>query len=442
MILGTISILVVVITTVLVAAGTIKGKCYPYCIGAMALGLVYSTTMLGTYVVGSDIQGELFASREALSKGWNFLESSVPSIVPNIIAPELSKLIHLNIIWIYKAFLPLALVGVPIVLYSAFKKQIGEKKAFFAALFFIIMPIYSLEIAQITKSMFAELFFALIILVMVSKWHWCYKSPAIIVCVALTIVCHYTIGLAVLCYLFGIFIVRLATNWTKWKLFALKQVPIIIILIVFVAGTGCFYTFYHYASGGGINNTVGQIAGSYKAKAISDGEQIKKYFGNIINKGRTIEGVNIKTKEVEPKSPEIGTTKGVAQEKELDSTLVSSTKNQSYLYNQGHLVKTGIGLDFTEQPVEGKLFRIIQYITQLLMIIGSISLLLRPQGYKFTAEFVAGIGCSLVLLLCCIFLPGFSSLINMTRFYQISLFFLAPMLVVGCETLVNIRIKR
>jgi uncharacterized membrane protein len=397
-VLGIVSILTVAVITILVAAGMIKEKYYPYCIAGMAVGLVYSTTMLGTYVVGSDIQGEVYASRYALTNGWDIIKTPVPSIVPGIIAPGLSILLHMNIIWVYKTILPLALVGVPVVLYYAFRKQIGDKRAFFATLFFIIMPVYSLEITQITKSMFAELFFALMILAMVSKWRWQYKGIAVTICVLSAIVCHYTIGLAMLCYLFGIFLIRLATNWSKWKAFALKRVPIVLIPAILIIGSSSFYTFHHYATGGVINDTVGHVA--------------TKYLGGLY---RIVRG---------------------------EESFIPTAENQLNLNEQTPLVKMAVGLDFLEQPVEGKVFRIVQFATQLLIIVGSLSLLLRPQRYKFTAEFIAGIGCSFILILCCIFIQRFGALINMTRFYQISLFFLAPMIVVGCDTISKIRVSR
>jgi uncharacterized membrane protein len=43
------------------------------------------------------------------------------------------------------------------------------------------------------------------------------------------------------------------------------------------------------------------------------------------------------------------------------------------------------------------------------------------------------IGASFVLLMFCIFVPKFSLIINMTRFYHVSLFFIAPMLVLGLD---------
>ncbi len=313
---------------------------------------------------------------------------------------------HLDIIWVYKAILPLFLVGVPIVLYYAFKKQIGDKRAFFATLFFIMMPIYSLEIAQIAKSMVAELFFALAILTMVSTWRWQYKGMAIITCMVLAIVSHYTIGMAMLAYLLGILIVRLAVSRIKWKLFVVRRVSIVMLVLALVIGSSAFYTYYHYAYDGTVNKVIGMVFSWH-------GGEFLKYRG----------------KAIESTSASMPTDIAVS---------TFNTPNESYLYNQENLVKVGIGLDFFEQPIEGKLFRIVQYLTQFLIIIGAVYLLFRYSRYKFTAEFLAGVGCSFMLLLCCIFEPQFSHIINMSRFYQISLFFLAPIFIVGCDAVTSI----
>jgi uncharacterized membrane protein len=112
MVMGILSILAVIIITVLVSIGVIKEKYYPNSIAIMSFGPVYSITMLGTYVVGSDIQGELAASRSALAYGWNFTEATdvnaitginMTSVVTGLLAPALSRILHIDLIWIYKA---------------------------------------------------------------------------------------------------------------------------------------------------------------------------------------------------------------------------------------------------------------------------------------------------------------------------------------------------
>jgi len=94
-----------------------------------------------------------------------------------------------------------------------------------------------------------------------------------------------------------------------------------------------------------------------------------------------------------------------------------------------------LGLDFANASLQGKLFRILQYLTQLAIIIGGIMLLRRYKHYNMSAEFVAAIGASYILLAFCVFVPHFSLIINMTRFYQLSLFLLAPVFVIGIREL-------
>jgi uncharacterized membrane protein len=425
LILGIASILAVVAITILVATGIIKEKYYPCCIGAMALGLVYSTTMLGIYVVGSDIQGEILVSRNTLKYGWDFINStgintnagiSASSVVTGVFAPFLSKLFYLDIVWIYKAILPLFLVGVPVVLYYAFKKQIGDKRAFFATLFFMIVPVYNLEIAQIAKSMVAELFFALMILAMVSTWRWQHKGLVIFSCVVLALASHYSVGIMMLLYLFGILAVRLITGRIKWKLFAIRRIPVVMLLVIILIGAGTFFAYYQYAFGGVVNQVLVTVAKYYTGQGITYSEQTF----------RTAETLPEPQLEVEP-----------SETTEIEAT----EKDESYFSKQENLVKVAIGLDFFSQPLEGQIFRIIQYLTQILIVVGAGYLLFRYQKYKFSAEFIAGIGCSFALLFLCVFVPNFSNIINITRFYQITLFFLAPCFVLGCDTIGEVSSK-
>jgi uncharacterized membrane protein len=425
--MGLISIVVVVVVTILVSIGIIKEKHYSYCIGIMAFGLVYSITMLGTYIVGSDIQGELSASRTALESGWNFTEATdinaitginITSIVTGFVAPLLSRILHSNLIWVYKAILPLFLVAVPVIMYYAYEKQIGCKRAYYAALFFIIMPVYSLQLSQIVKSMVAEFMFALMILAMVSSWRWQYKGSVILLSTILATVSHYTIGMAMIAYLFGILIVRLITSHIGWRLWAIKRVPAILIVIVLLVSSGSFYIYYHYAYGGTVNQVIGNVFKWHGGAAVT--EQVIEKTGQVVESVIT---------PIIPISPTTTSTTNVY--------VPPVAPQKSYLYKQEYLVQVGIGLDFLQQPLEGKIFRIIQYLTQVLIVIGALWLLFRYKRYKFTAEFIAGIGCSFILLLVCVFAPLFSSIINMPRFYQISLFFLSPMLVLGCDMITN-----
>jgi len=262
--------------------------------------------------------------------------------------------------------------------------------------------------------MVAELFFALMILTMVSTWRWQYKGLAIFSCVALALVSHYSVGLAMICYLVGILFIRLVTSRIKWKLFAIKRVPIIMLLVIMLVGASGFFVYYKYAFGGVVNQVLGNVAKFYTGQGV--------IYSNFTFKLADTATV----------------TEGIIK-KPLGETAIEAEKDESYFTKHEDLIKIALGLDFFKQPLEGKIFRIMQYLTQLLIVIGAGYLLFRYQKYKFTAEFIAGIGCSFVILLCCVVIPTFSNIINVTRFYQMTLFFLAPMFVVGCEIIGNIR---
>jgi len=382
MIIAILTIILTFAVTILITAGVIKPKYYPYCVALISLGLVYQTTMLGIYTVGSDIQRESYLSRVAMN-GWSpgaaGLGQSNTSIVVGIIAPLLSTLLHMDMTWVYKAVLPLFLVATPVILFHAFRLQIGDLKAYFATLFFMIVPVFNLEIAQIGKSMVAEFFLALMILSMVSKTKW--KSVGIIGSLLMTIFCHYTIGILAVCYLIAVVTGRLVTHKIKWGILANRTIPIKTMVVALVLGLIALLSYYSYVLSGEMVHTV---AGIPKAVAV-------------------------------------------------DTQVASEAQQDNYLENQEYLVKAGIGLDFADATAVGKIFRVIQYLTELLIVVGAVYLLFNYRRYNFSLEFMICVGASFVLLLFCIFIPKFSVIINMTRFYQVSLFFLAPMLVLGTD---------
>jgi uncharacterized membrane protein len=357
----------------------------------MALGLVYSTTLLGNYTVGSDIQGELFTSRNTLANGIDFQGAYSWSIVSVWLAPAISQLFNIDIIWVYKAVLPLFLAGTPVILYYAFKRQFGGMKAYFASLFFIIMPVYSLEIATIGKSMVAEFFYALLILAMVSSWNWKVKYPAMGICAIATILAHYTMGMILIFLLASIILVRLI--FFKWEVIKRTNLPGVIIVLIVTLIT--FYLFYGFTGKGVLNSRVEQIGERYTKTIITaPGKAVEQFNDNQSN----------------------------------------SITNPTF--KRGHLVMIGLGADFFQQPLEGMAFRLVQYLTQLLILIGAIYIFIKPR--KITLEFMSVFMCCFGLLVCCILLDGFSSLLNMSRWYQISSFFLAPCLIMGISAASNL----
>jgi uncharacterized membrane protein len=99
------------------------------------------------------------------------------------------------------------------------------------------------------------------------------------------------------------------------------------------------------------------------------------------------------------------------------------------------LIQTSLGLDFPQASLQGKVFRVFQYVTELFLIVGCLRLIFRPKHLRFTAEYIAMSLVSALLILACIFLPGFANMFNTTRWYHIALITLAPFCILGGEAI-------
>jgi uncharacterized membrane protein len=75
--------------------------------------------------------------------------------------------------------------------------------------------------------------------------------------------------------------------------------------------------------------------------------------------------------------------------------------------------------------------RYVYYITESFILIGFIGLLIRKKLSILNDSFNVLISFNLLLLGACVIIPNFAGTFNVTRFYHLTLFFLAPFLVIG-----------
>jgi uncharacterized membrane protein len=385
MIFGIISIILVVLSIMCITVFEIKH--YSFIIYGCALALLWATSLQGQFVVGTDASGEIYVANVVKSLGWDWSwpNANSTSVVIGYLLPGLSELLHISVVWAYKIVLPMIFALAPVFLFKAFEKQIGSPKAAYAAFFFMIVPVFSLEIVSIGKSMVAETFMAAFIYIMVQDWVW--KFPAMLVCVLFALWCHYTVGVILLAYILCIVLVMGLNKVIKWGLFQSWANPVWVLPVILLVGAGAWMVYYSNQGQGAVFNHAGSVEEHFEVMS----EQIR------------------------------------------DGSYVGLKTDTTYLNNQPPLVRTALMLDFFEYDLKGQIFRIVQALTQALIIAGCFVLLIRYRKYAFKAEFIAEIGASFGLLLLCIFIPQFSTIINMTRFYHLSLFFLAPMFVLGFD---------
>jgi uncharacterized membrane protein len=125
---------------------------------------------------------------------------------------------------------------------------------------------------------------------------------------------------------------------------------------------------------------------------------------------------------------------------------VSSSSAFNTIVNIGDHIASSIYADFlnpkaTEglrmvlaQPAPGLLHevnRVINYLNQIFIIIGCITLLLIYRELKFEREYAVFSMVNLAILFAAVSVPFFASSLAMTRVYHITLIFLAPFCVIG-----------
>lgn len=426
MIVAYFSIIITILSILLITFNVIKVRWYSLVIYIIGLLAVYSTTLLGQSVVGTDISRELQMSNFALANGWDLslIDPSNTSFVVGWLVPRLSIFFSIPPAWVYKSILPIIFAFTPVLLYLIFKKQFGELRAFYASTFFIIVPVFSLEIATIGKSMVAETLMALCLWVMFTDWRIWVKFISMLLLTLLTLWAHYTVGILLIAYLICILIVLLVVKIFKnWKLWARKVVPLWAIAVIVVVSLTGFTVYYNRVAGGLVTEATAGIGDLYKT------------VGKLLITNRALTSTtNIANTTVNITTP-INET-GLTEKEQIIARYLQTTK----VINP--FLDAGLGKDFMQASVYGKVFRIIQYLTQLLVIVGSIWLVFNYSKYKFNAEFLACIVGSFIMLAMCIFLPIFASLINMTRNYHVALFFLAPMFILGVDAISGIKRTR
>jgi len=388
---------------------------YPFAIFIIGLCLLYQTTLMSPYLVGQDIYTEYHFYRLVANAG--FWDAAFPSTVNsclsiNILAPVYSLVLGIDGRWVFKATYPLLFALVPLILFHIFRQQMSPKKAFLSAFFFVAVPTFSLEMISLCRQQVAELFFALVILLLVDRRLSMRPKLTLISIFAISVVVsHYALGFFGFIYmglllpvafiiLSGAF--QKAWGWLTRKLGGLPpdmkgprtlpaKVLVTLVVVYYLSG----FAWY------------GTVASGFNANVLSGiWTQQTTIISTEINK--------LTPKPVEPTRP------------------IGPPAFFQFGKRDG-LIQTAIGLDFPRASPVGKGFRILQYITQLFLVIGCLRLIFRPKHLRFTAEYIALSVVSAVLILACIFLPNFADWLNTTRIYHIALITLAPFCILGGE---------
>ncbi len=382
---------------VLVVKNKVDGGFWGLYIFSIALSLIWSTSVYSKGLVGSDIHMEYLMFRQALN-GWDTSITNAynSSILLGAILPFLSNTFGLSGYFLFKVISPLPLALVPVVQYKMASKLFDKKIAFLSCIFFISFISFFLEIPSIVKMEVGFIFFALEIYLLLSK-HSKLNYTLIALVGILASMVHYTVGMLSLIYLFMalgflafVKVIKIFVPFKNLNLspLSLKGLSLSILSIALVGGL----YLGTVAGGSALQHIVG--LGQFYAGDTTIVWVSSDYQNGTVSIDRT--------------SP-------------LKEVLEIPLPDR--INNLDPLLKSALGLDFFNVSIWGKIFRILQWTTEIALVIGLF------QFRKIPLVYLSLVIAAFLTLGLNFLVPTFSSILNPTRWYQVALFVLTPLAV-------------
>ncbi len=381
---------------------------YPFMIFMLSLALLYQTTLISGYLVGSDIHQERYWAWLVLENGWwnaaaPFNINSCLSIV--ILAPAYSLLLDMDIVGLFKIVYPFLFALVPLALFRVLSLQVKPLYAFLSVVFFITMPMFTMDMTQLIRQQVSELFFVLLILLMVERrLSMVQRAVMVFIFSCGVVVSYYGLGTG---YVIGFLAIG----------------ALALICIKSRAGRAIWQWLI-----GKSNPLPSDLAapGAFNKRALAlivcaGLIFMFVYYGNVAS-GAALSGAGIFT----------GMFRTEAVQSLITATPVSNPVAGEYL------VQAALGFDFAAASAGGKIWRILQYLVQLFIIVGCLCLVFRPAAPgKWKSEYIALTIISLLILLSIFIMPIRSYQMGATRIWQITLLLISPLFIFGGEAIAN-----
>ena len=416
------SLISIVLLILLRALGVLRKETDFFLVFCIGLSLLLQNTLITDFLVGTDIHGEYYFSYTGLKTGWDI---SIPhpynsSMLISLIIPTISNTLGIPLEAIFKVFLPICLACVPVVCYYIFRKVFTDIISFLASIFLISVPTFFLEITGIGKQMVGELFLVLTLYVLFfSKFSNVKRGVLALILGGLTIMTHYSMGSILILYISGATLILLGIKYIFKQDIQISLKPIIPVLLACFLIGGVYYSIV----------SQGVIVKILEAHALNQVIKVQAML-NIDSTSTELKRDAVEKDTVVPATLGEQWVKFYKEEGQAIKTIVTPSPElksplDKYLFNLEPTLKGAVGLDFMAQGPLGKTFRVLQYLTQLLMILGLLYFILTKkykENWVYTAFFVTGWG----ILGLTLFFPGFSAILNASRFYHIALLFIAP----------------
>jgi uncharacterized membrane protein len=384
--LFTIVAIPVLFVAVVLSKRFLSSNLYPFAVLMIAIALLYHSSLISNYIVpfGSDVPGEYFLFR--VTEGNAHWSSVLPSffgvwlgryntMLSITVLPTIySVLLKFDSIWMFKLLFPLIFAFVPLGLYQVWQTYVSKKYAFISAFLFMAQYTFYTEMLGLNRQMIGELFFVLLLLVMVNKGM---KPASKMVCFMVfsfaLVVSHYALAAIFLFFI----------SFALVALFVLKRpsrnITVGMVVFFFVV----MFAWYIYTSGAATFDSILEV-----------GDYVYRQIGDFFNPAA-----------------------------------------------RGETVLRGLGLE-VPPTVWNAISRFFAYLTEALIVLGFVGLVTKRVRARMENEFFIFSLIGMAFLAMLILVPGLANTLNMTRFYHVLLFFLAPFFVLGGEFIVGLFSRR
>lgn len=392
----------IAIVPVLVAfRQVIPERYYPFMIWTVALALLFHTSLISNHIWGWDINQEFYISNLVVSNAaWDFsIYSNVNAMLSIVmLAPIVSIICNLDIVWVFKIVYPVIFSLAAPAMYMVIRRQSYDRIAFLGTFFFVSFFVFYTEMLQVARQEIAEVFLVLIALLIINKDLNKIKKYILLIVFSFSLaVSHY--GLSYL------FMVTLGLA--------------LVILVVSEIGT--------------VNRLKDRISVLFDWEKRGYGPNFRPRHAG--ERAITLDYVLLFFIFA------LGWYMFISSSSALNSITGLAVQFSNNMVSGFLDPETTQGLSIIVTEATTPLHQIgkyVQLVTQFFIFFGILSLLLRPQKMDFGGEYFAidreYFAVSLVnfaLAAAGVILPFFSSALNTTRLYQITLIFLAPFFVVG-----------
>lgn len=387
----------------------------------LALMLIWQTSMYSQGIVGVDNHTELSAAKDVIASGWDYklANGNNTSIVIGLMMPLLVKMGIASLAFQFKALIPVMYASVPVMLFQVYRKMLNNHKyAYLGCLFLMIMPMYSMEMVSMAKGMIAQVFLIFGIWIMFIP-DWKHRLIYSAIALVLSLMSHYSVGVIGLGYVLSILVCAVVGHKVKFisRLMGSHALSVRGVVLTATAVVVAFWSYFSVVGEGCMLVTIKAI-GSNLARMthlplISD----YRVYGTQENPVEIIEDTRLNTMYLDRTQPE--------------------TFEGTYLHKQEPMIRTALGFDWNKVSITGKMFRVLQYTTQALLLIGFFFMFLHRKRYQFRLEYTALVLGAYAMLAGCVFVPFLSTVMSATRFYYLALLIISPVLVIGIDGVFN-----